>query len=74
MTPVDLTLLGDSLLFAIREDVGSGDITSRATIPADTTGLARIAAKQALTVAGLPVAAEVVRLVDRPAWAFDQRP
>ncbi len=65
MTSIDLELLRDTFLAALREDVGSGDITSRSTIPAEESGLARIAAKQTLTVSGIPVAAEVMRLVDR---------
>ncbi len=64
MTPIDLELLRDTLRAALREDVGSGDITSRATIPEDATGLARIAAKEPLTVSGLQVAAEIMHLVD----------
>ena len=64
MTSVDLQLLHEILLAALREDVGSGDVTSRAAIPGDASGTARIIAKQALTVSGLPVAAELTRLVD----------
>jgi nicotinate-nucleotide pyrophosphorylase (carboxylating) len=64
MDAIDLTLLREFLLSALREDVGSGDITSRSTIPVDARGHARIAAKQSLTVAGLPVAQEIARLVD----------
>ena len=69
MTPIDLELLRDSFVTALREDVGSGDITSRSTIPSETRGLARIAAKQTMTVAGLAVAAEIIRIVD-PAVEF----
>src|ERR1041384_5534335 len=64
MTSVELELLRDNFLAALREDVGSGDITSRSTIPAAERGHARIAAKQHLTVAGISVAAEIIRLVD----------
>src|SRR4051812_7192130 len=64
MTKVDLELLRDTLLAALREDVGSGDITARSTISETQRGTGRIAAKQALVVSGLPVAAEIFRLVD----------
>src|SRR5262245_5915496 len=64
MTPIDLHLIRDTLLAALREDLGSGDITSRATIPekAHTTG--RYTTKQPLIVSGLSVVEEVIRLVD----------
>jgi nicotinate-nucleotide pyrophosphorylase (carboxylating) len=64
MSGIDLQFLRETLLAALREDVGSGDITSRSTIPADARAVARVVAKQALTVAGLNVAAEVARLGD----------
>jgi nicotinate-nucleotide pyrophosphorylase (carboxylating) len=64
MTPIDLELLRDTFVAALREDVGSGDITSRSTISSDARGVARIAAKQTMTVGGLAVAAEIMRIVD----------
>src|SRR5437899_483182 len=64
MEPIDLRLLNDAFLAMLREDIGSGDITSRATIPANACATARYTAKQALIVAGIPVAQEIVRLVD----------
>jgi nicotinate-nucleotide pyrophosphorylase (carboxylating) len=69
MTAIDLQLLRDTLIAALREDVGSGDITSRSTIPADARGIGRIVAKEPIIVAGLQVAAEVTHLVD-PACQF----
>ena len=69
MDPIDLTLLHDTLLAALREDVGSGDLTSRATIPSSARATARYTTKQALVVSGVPVAQELVRLVD-PAVEF----
>jgi len=65
MTELDIRLLRETLIAALREDVGSGDITSKSTIPQNAEGTARIAAKQLLTVSGMPVAAEIVRLVDK---------
>ena len=69
MDSVDLTLLHDSLLAALREDLGPGDLTSRATIPAGARATGRFTSKQPLVVAGVPVTAEIVRLVD-PALEF----
>jgi nicotinate-nucleotide pyrophosphorylase (carboxylating) len=64
VTPIDIQLIRDALVAALREDVGSGDITARSTIPVNARGVARIAAKQDLVVSGLPVVAEIARLVD----------
>ena len=69
MTPIDLHLIRDVLLAAIREDLGSGDITSRATVPAAALATGRYTTKQNLVVAGLPVVEEVVRLID-PGLAY----
>ena len=69
METIDLQLLRDTLLAALREDVGTGDITSRSTIPAEARATARYTTKQALVLAGLPVVQEIVRLVD-PALEF----
>ena len=44
---------------ALEEDVGHGDITTEATVPAGEVGSARIIAKQRLVVSGHEVAAEV---------------
>jgi len=59
-----LRLLRDTLLAALREDVGVGDITSHATIPANARATGRYTTKQALVVAGVPVIHEIMRLVD----------
>jgi nicotinate-nucleotide pyrophosphorylase (carboxylating) len=64
MEPLDLRLLQDALIAALREDVGAGDVTSRATIPANARAAARYTTKQALVVSGVLVAAEIVRYVD----------
>jgi nicotinate-nucleotide pyrophosphorylase (carboxylating) len=45
---------------ALAEDIGPGDATSLAVIPAHSRGAARVEARQALSVAGLPIAAEVL--------------
>jgi len=64
METIDLRLLQDTLLAALREDVGTGDLTSRATVPENARAVARYTTKQALVVAGVHVALEIVRLVD----------
>jgi nicotinate-nucleotide pyrophosphorylase (carboxylating) len=64
MHPIDIHLLRDVLIAALREDVGGGDITSRATIPADARARGRYTTKQSLISAGIPVIQEVVSLVD----------
>jgi nicotinate-nucleotide pyrophosphorylase (carboxylating) len=46
---------------ALAEDVGSGDVTSEATAPAEARGRARIVQKQAGVVFGLGVVAEVMQ-------------
>jgi nicotinate-nucleotide pyrophosphorylase (carboxylating) len=46
---------------ALAEDLGDGDVTSEATVPAEARGRARIVQKQAGVVYGLGVVAEVMR-------------
>lgn len=50
---------------ALAEDVGTGDVTTTATVPADARGVGVIVARQEGIVAGLEVAAMVFRRVDR---------
>jgi nicotinate-nucleotide pyrophosphorylase (carboxylating) len=50
---------------ALREDLGPGDITSSAVVPPNTLGSARVVAKAAGRLCGIPVFEEVFRLVDR---------
>jgi nicotinate-nucleotide pyrophosphorylase (carboxylating) len=52
------------LLAAIREDLGSGDVTSRATVPQTARATGRYTTKQKLVVAGLTIVEEVIRLID----------
>ena len=44
---------------ALEEDLGAGDVTTQALIPAELQGEAHIKAKEKLVVAGLPLAARV---------------
>lgn len=52
------------LRLALREDVGSGDITSRILIPKDATAKAAILARTGGLMAGGPVLREIFRIVD----------
>ena len=49
---------------ALAEDLGPGDVTSEATIPADAISLAVVLAKQDLILAGIDTATEVFRYLD----------
>jgi nicotinate-nucleotide pyrophosphorylase (carboxylating) len=55
---------GPLLEAAIAEDLGSGDITSQITFGPSETATARIEARQALVVCGLPIATAVFEHVD----------
>ena len=46
---------------ALDEDVGTGDVTTLATVPDDTRGMGRLLAKSPLVLAGLDVACFVFR-------------
>ncbi len=49
---------------AIEEDVGSGDITAQATVPASLEAAGHISAKQTLVLAGLDTARRVFEAID----------
>jgi nicotinate-nucleotide pyrophosphorylase (carboxylating) len=49
---------------ALAEDIGRGDVTTEATIPAGTQTQAQIVARQGGVIAGLPVALLAFRLLD----------
>ena len=53
---------------ALAEDLGRGDVTSEATIPASTRAIGHLVARQRAVVAGLDVAREVFRQVGGTAW------
>lgn len=55
---------------ALAEDIGTGDITSLATIPADRTATAVMLAKDNGVLSGIDVAREVFRTVD-PSLEFE---
>jgi nicotinate-nucleotide pyrophosphorylase (carboxylating) len=66
---LDLVLAEDVVRRALAEDIGSGDVTTLATVPAGTRATGSILARQAGVVAGLPVAERAFRLLD-PAVHF----
>ncbi len=49
---------------ALKEDIGSGDVTRMALVPRPASARARIIAKQELVAAGLPIAERVFRALD----------
>lgn len=49
---------------ALAEDVGTGDVTTEATVPEDAVGTAEILVKEPGVVCGLPVAEAVFRALD----------
>lgn len=49
---------------AIEEDIGDGDHTSKATIPAEATGEARLLVKQAGVLAGVEIARQIFQRFD----------
>jgi nicotinate-nucleotide pyrophosphorylase (carboxylating) len=61
---VNLRAIRDLLEMALREDVGSGDITSESVVPADVMAKGTILSKSDGIVAGLDVAGEVFRMLD----------
>lgn len=56
--------LGELVRAALAEDVGAGDVTTQATVPADRRGVARVVARAGGVVAGLGAFMETFRQVD----------
>jgi nicotinate-nucleotide pyrophosphorylase (carboxylating) len=56
--------LKDLIARALLEDIGSGDVTTEATIPPDAVSTAILLAKQDLVLAGLDIAGEVFHTLD----------
>ena len=61
---MDKRIIQQFIDIALAEDVGDGDHTSLATIPAGTQGKARLLVKDAGILAGVELAIEVFRTVD----------
>ena len=62
--PLSLRVVEDVLRAAVREDVGSGDLTTAATVPPESRATGRFTTKQPLVAAGLSVAGRLLELVD----------
>lgn len=61
---MDTELINSFIINALAEDVGDGDHTSLATIPAGTTGKARLLVKDTGTIAGVELALQIFNVVD----------
>ena len=61
---MDKEYVDQFIINALKEDVGDGDHTSLATIPADTIGKAKLLVKDSGVLAGVELAAEIFRIVD----------
>jgi nicotinate-nucleotide pyrophosphorylase (carboxylating) len=57
-------LMDDIIIAALKEDIGTGDITTLSTIPADRTTTGVLIAKEAGVICGLTVFERVYHLVD----------
>lgn len=67
--PFSPDLIDDVLRRALAEDVGAGDVTTLALVPAEQTGIAVAYAKAAGVLAGNAIAARVFTLLDNSAHA-----
>jgi nicotinate-nucleotide pyrophosphorylase (carboxylating) len=72
LSPMPVDAYRDIVQRALAEDLGSGDATSRATIPEATRARGAIVAKTPLVLAGLAVAEETFRQID-PSTVFEVR-
>jgi nicotinate-nucleotide pyrophosphorylase (carboxylating) len=61
---LDIQLIDQFIVNALQEDVGDGDHTSLATIPAGTQGKAKLLVKDYGILAGVELAAEIFKVVD----------
>ncbi len=61
---LDISLVDEIILRALREDMPMGDLTTDSTIPEGQEGAARILAKEDGVIAGLPVFMRVFTLLD----------
>lgn len=64
MSPLPPDALEAFLDAVLAEDIGAGDITSEAVIPADATLQAVMVAREEMVVAGLPLAAAIFQRLD----------
>ena len=59
--PLTAAEIGSAVEIALAEDIGSGDVTTLTTVPAEAKASARMAAREALVVAGLALAETAFR-------------
>jgi nicotinate-nucleotide pyrophosphorylase (carboxylating) len=64
MYPFDHPAVTRLLALALEEDLGRGDVTTLATIPPERSAQGTITAKADLTIAGLPLVGQLLRMVD----------
>jgi len=64
MYPFDHPTVARLIATALEEDLGRGDVTTLATIPPDRTAQGKITAKADLTIAGLPLVGQILKVVD----------
>ena len=64
MSTLNFEVIDSIIDFALKEDVGDGDITTNAVIPGEMQTIATMTAKAEGVVAGLPVAERVFRKLD----------
>lgn len=62
--PEYMPFVDELITLAIKEDIGDGDHTSLATIPAESRGRMRLLVKQEGIIAGIDIAEEVFRRLD----------
>ena len=61
---LDIAQLEEHIAAALREDVGPGDLTSQAVVPAEATCRGHFVAREAGARAGAPVLAPLFRRLD----------
>lgn len=61
---MDKELIDQFIISSLKEDVGDGDHTSLATIPADAVGKAKLLVKDYGVLAGVELAAEIFHIID----------
>ena len=72
MKPEYKPYVDELIELAIREDIGDGDHSSLASIPADARGRMKLLVKQAGIIAGIEIAEMILRRLD-PGLAFEQK-
>ena len=71
-TELPLSLIDAIVVRALEEDLGAGDVTTEACVPADALAVANGVARKAMVACGIPVAARVFEKID-PSLKFTAR-